>query len=159
MFIKILFALFAITPMQLHQLPSLNKKSEKRIGRGGRRGTYSGRGIKGQRSRSGHRIRPAVRELILRIPKRRGFANRPKSPKPFSLSIGEIAKKLAPVAKGHTTVDKNALRGIGILPLKYRGDVKLLGDGEIKFPLIVKGLKVSKSARQKIGKAGGIVEE
>jgi len=45
--------------MQLHQLKPKNKlKKAKRIGRGGKRGTYSGKGIKGQRSRAGAKIRP-----------------------------------------------------------------------------------------------------
>lgn len=65
--------------MQLHELQSLHpNKKEKRVGRGGKRGTYSGRGVKGQSSRAGHRIRPAERDLIQRMPKLRGFANKPK---------------------------------------------------------------------------------
>lgn len=145
--------------MQLHHLKSFNKKSEKRIGRGGRRGTTSGRGTKGQRSRSGHRIRPAVRELILRIPKRRGFANRPKSAKPLSFGLDEIMEKLGPAAKDNVQLDKNSLRAVGILPSKYRGKVKLLGGANLKTALNVKGLLVSKGARANIEKAGGRVEE
>ncbi|MFH1188555.1 MAG: hypothetical protein V1652_01780 [bacterium] len=65
--------------MQLHELQSLHcNKKEKRVGRGGKRGTYSGRGVKGQSSRAGHRIRPAERDLIQSMPKLRGFANKPK---------------------------------------------------------------------------------
>lgn len=60
--------------MQLHQLKPLhpNKRPKPRVGRGGKRGTYSGRGQKGQRARAGHRIRPASRDLLQRLPKLRG---------------------------------------------------------------------------------------
>src|SRR5690349_9418247 len=47
--------------MQLHQLQSSKLKPKKRVGRGGKRGTYSGHGMKGQKSRAGHRIRPGFR--------------------------------------------------------------------------------------------------
>ena len=63
--------------MMIHELPSIKKRAQ-RIGRSGKRGSYSGRGVKGQKSRSGRRLRPAERDLILRIPKMRGFANAPK---------------------------------------------------------------------------------
>lgn len=63
--------------MQLHTLQPLHAlKDKKRIGRGGKRGTYSGRGQKGQRSRAGRKIRPALRDLIQRLPKLRGAGNK-----------------------------------------------------------------------------------
>lgn len=63
--------------MQLHEISPLHKsKDEKRIGRGGKRGTFSGRGTKGQRARAGHRIRPAERDLIQHLPKLRGTRNK-----------------------------------------------------------------------------------
>ena len=63
--------------MQLHQLnPSYKKKSRKRVGRGGKKGTYSGRGLKGQKSRAGRKPRPGFAggdtPLIKRFPKQRG---------------------------------------------------------------------------------------
>ena len=55
--------------MQVHQLTvSKFRKTKKRIGRGGKRGTYSGRGQKGQKARAGAKIKPEVRELILKFP-------------------------------------------------------------------------------------------
>lgn len=61
----------------LHTIkPTVRIKSRKRIGRGGKRGTYSGRGMKGQKSRAGRKIRPAVRDLIQRTPKLRGARNK-----------------------------------------------------------------------------------
>ena len=60
--------------MQIHQLQLKDRsKSKKRIGRGGKRGTYSGRGIKGQKSRAGAKVRPALRDIIKKIPKKRGY--------------------------------------------------------------------------------------
>jgi large subunit ribosomal protein L15 len=62
--------------MQLHLLKISHPKLEKkRIGRGGKRGKTSGRGQKGQKSRSGHKIRPAERDFIQRLPKLRGKHN------------------------------------------------------------------------------------
>lgn len=63
--------------MRLHQLkPNLNKKSRKRVGRGGKKGTYSGRGMKGQKSRAGGKPRIGFAggdtSLIKRLPKQRG---------------------------------------------------------------------------------------
>jgi len=59
--------------MQLHQLQPIHKfRHKKRIGRGGKRGSYCGRGIKGQKARAGAKMYPATKEIILRIPKRKG---------------------------------------------------------------------------------------
>jgi len=59
--------------MQFHQLKPIHKmKKRKRIGRGGKRGTYSGRGTKGQKSRAGRKLVPIIRGLIKRYPKLRG---------------------------------------------------------------------------------------
>ncbi len=63
--------------MQLHEIQAVHtNKPRKRIGRGGKRGTYSGKGIKGQKSRAGKKIRPAIRDLIQRTPKLRGIRNK-----------------------------------------------------------------------------------
>lgn len=65
--------------MQLHQISpahKANNQDKKRIGRGGKRGTYSGHGMKGQKARAGHRIRPAERDLIQHLPKLRGSGNK-----------------------------------------------------------------------------------
>jgi len=63
--------------MLIHELqPEHPGRDKKRIARGGKRGTYSGRGHKGQKSRSGRNIRPAERDIILRLPKLRGNRSR-----------------------------------------------------------------------------------
>jgi len=140
--------------MQLHNIkPSHQKRPRKRIGRGGKRGTYSGRGVKGQRSRAGTRkMQPIVRELIKRYPKLKGYRFNPK-------------KEIAVVAL--SSLDKNFKNGDEVTPSsllekgligKIRGGipkVKILAQGEIKKKLTVKGCTFSEAARQKIEKAGG----
>jgi len=146
--------------MKLHQLQSFNKKSKKRIGRGGKRGTYSGRGIKGQKARAGHRIRPAERDLILRLPKLRGFKNKPVSSKPLIFNLKDLSFKLKLLSlnnKNGVEVDKDVLKKVGIVDPDYKGEIKILGEGEVTFPLVVKGISVSRKAKEKIEKAGGKV--
>ena len=131
-----------------------------RVGRGGKRGTTSGRGQKGQKSRSGHKIRPAQRDLIIRIPKARGFANKPTSAEVLTLSLSRIEaafKKFA-AGKHNVVINKQALREAGVLAKNYRGEVKILSSGKVTTPLSMKGLRVSASAKEKIEKAGGKVE-
>jgi large subunit ribosomal protein L15 len=146
--------------MQLHNLTKLNRKSHKRVGRGGKRGSYSGRGQKGQKSRAGRRIRPAERDLILRLPKRRGFKNKPKTAKPFVFNLSDLslALKTRADSKSRVAVNEKFLKQAGLLPLGYKGGVKILGGGEVEVPVQVEGIQVSKSAKLKIEKAGGAVK-
>ncbi len=144
--------------MQLHQLQVSSHKARKRVGRGGKRGTTSGRGTKGQHSRAGRRIRPASRDLINRIPKLRGFRNKPKSDKPMILDLGTLSRKLAPLSgKSKITVDMNVLKQVGLVTMRNRREVKVLGDGSITFPIELLGISASASAKTKILKAGGRV--
>ena len=60
--------------MQIHELkPKHKNRGKKRVGRGGRKGTYSGKGMKGQKSRAGRKMVPIIRELIKRYPKLKGY--------------------------------------------------------------------------------------
>jgi large subunit ribosomal protein L15 len=60
--------------MQIHELkPKHKNKGKKRVGRGGKKGTYSGKGIKGQKARAGRKMVPIIRELIKRYPKLKGY--------------------------------------------------------------------------------------
>lgn len=105
-------------------------------------------------------MRPAVRDLIIRIPKRRGFRNKPISAASIVVSVGELRKKLAPLQteKKEFLVTREVLQSVGILETGFRGRVKILGDGEIDFPIAVQGLPVSGSAKGKIEKAGGRIQ-
>ncbi|MDE2001156.1 MAG: uL15 family ribosomal protein [Patescibacteria group bacterium] len=126
--------------MQLFQHSSQKDGREKRIGRGGKRGTTSGRGTKGQRSRSGHRIRPAERDLLIRLPKLRGYRNKPIREKARGFNVGDLA------LRKETEFSKKNL-----------GNAKILGGGELTKAIKVTGLPVSQSAKAKIEKAGGSV--
>ncbi|MDR3581876.1 MAG: uL15 family ribosomal protein [Candidatus Pacebacteria bacterium] len=145
--------------MKLHELTTLRTRKTQRIGRSGKRGSYSGRGQKGQRSRSGHRIRPAERDIILKLPKLRGFRNKQKDENPEVFNLGTISKKFAPQAKAGTplAVDRALLQSAKLIRKDYKGIVKILGTGEIAFPVAVKGFQVSAGAKAKIEKAGGSV--
>lgn len=144
--------------MQLHHFTN-RKKSAKRVGRGGKRGTTSGRGTKGQHSRAGRRIRPAARDLLIRIPKLRGFRNKPKSAKPIVIDLSALSRKLK-LQAGHgvVNVDMSVLKELGMVSVGYRGKVKILSDGEIAFPITVRGIEVSQKAQEKIVQAGGKVQ-
>ena len=146
--------------MKLHDLPRFKQKSRRRIGRGGKRGSYSGRGVKGQRSRAGRRIRPAFRDLISRIPKRRGFRNKPVSVRPRIVPLALIEKKLKLFSSGKSgmlTVDLAFLKQAGLVPLSHRGVVKILGNQTLTTAIVARGLLVSKGAKMKIEEAGGTV--
>jgi len=140
--------------MQLHQLkPIHGLKNKKRIARGGKRGTTSGRGQKGQSSRAGAKIRPAEQDLIIRIPKKRGFKNKPLEPKPVILKLSDLEKKF----ENNRIINKKALLEKGIIKKLGRG-VKILGGGDLKKSFEIDGLKVSKKAEEKIKAAGGKVK-
>ena len=145
--------------MKLHELPSIKKRVQ-RIGRSGKRGSYSGRGVKGQKSRSGRRLYPAERDLIMRLPKHRGFRNKPKGEKLPILNIGELSRALKSFVQGQNLIEVNLelLKTAGLVGKHFKGEIKLLGNGDVVFPLKVVGFRVSESARAKIVKAGGTVE-
>lgn len=142
--------------MQSHHL-SVSFKRRKRIGRGlsSRRGTYSTRGVKGQKARAGARIRPGFEggqtPLWARLPKRRGF--RSIHTKPAVVNVGALARAFSVGA----TVTRSALVKAGLTPSGARR-VKVLADGEVTHALTVQGLSVSAAAKEKIEKAGGTVK-
>lgn len=144
--------------LSLHTLKPARgaKHRRKRIGRGNAsgHGTYSTRGQKGQRSRSGGRrgLRTmGVRRLVLSTPKLRGFKSH--RPKPVVVNVGTIDRAV----KAGEVVTRERLVTLGIIE---RGTllVKVLGDGEVTKAMSVKGIAVSAGAREKIQKAGGSVE-
>ena len=138
--------------MQLHELQATHKKkSKKRVGRGGKRGTYSGKGMKGQKSRAGRKMKPMEMDLIKRLPKLRGFKNKPLREKPLIINIADVEKKV-----GNNIIDNKALLEAFIIK-KLNKKVKILGRGEIKKIFEIKGILISKSAKRKIETAGGKV--
>lgn len=146
--------------MKLHERTPIRTQRLQRIGRSGKRGSCKGRGQKGQRSRSGHRIRPAERDIILKIPKMRGFRNKPKENVPVVFNLGMLSAKLKAHAKAGAPLEVNHafLKTLKLLKKDYKGKVKILGTGDIAFPISLHGFEVSASAKTKIEKAGGTVK-
>ncbi|MBZ1345070.1 MAG: uL15 family ribosomal protein [Candidatus Nealsonbacteria bacterium] len=147
--------------MQLHNLHPIHKmKKPKRVGRGGKKGTYSGHGIKGQRARAGRKLKPIIRELIKRYPKLRGYKFKSKiknqKSKIVILNLETLEKKFNSGEKINPKIltEKKIIAEIkGKMP-----KVKILGKGEITKKLIIEGCEISKSAKEKIEKTGGIVK-
>lgn len=157
--------------MDLSKLqPKTPRKSVKRVGRGGKRGTSSGHGTKGQKSRAGASVRAGFRGGDNRIwqlfPKQRGASKKPggggnKSPhrrhrffrlhqdKPEVLNL-DVFNKFSDgqAVSPSILIEKGIISG-------SKKDVKILGEGQIKRKLNFDGFKVSKSAQDKIIKAGG----
>ena len=143
--------------MQLHQVKSKTKhKDKKRIGRGGKRGTYSGRGIKGQKARAGRKIRPQMRDVIKKLPKRRGYRFTSFSKKPAVLNLFLLDRYFSDNDK----ITPKLLFEKGLIK-KVEGKtpaVKILGMGELGKKLTIIGCQVSKPAKGKIEKSGGNVK-
>jgi large subunit ribosomal protein L15 len=144
--------------MKLNELapPKGARKSRKRVGRGpgSGSGSTSGRGSKGQKARAGGTVRPGYEggqmPLQRRLPKR-GFTNIFKK----VYAIVNL-RDLARFEKG-SVIDEKALMAVGLI--KGRNDgIKLLGQGGIDFPLVVKVNSCSKKARAGIEAAGGQIE-
>lgn len=145
--------------MQTNTLkPDHARITKPRVGRGGKRGKTSGRGTKGQNARAGHRKRPEMRDLIKKLPKRRGFGkNRSRTVRPqvvFSpVNLSALDKSFsAGEAVNPVTLMKKGLvrsRGGFILP------VKVLGTGTLTKALTVSDCFASESAKSAIEAAGG----
>jgi large subunit ribosomal protein L15 len=142
--------------MNLSNIHAPRKSSEKkkRVGRGmgSGMGKTSARGHKGQRSRSGSRMMRGFEggqmPLHRRLPKR-GFTNI------FRIEYSIVSlEKLADL--GETTITPDVLRKAGVI--KGKAPVKILGDGELTSAITVQAHKFSKSAQEKITKAGGKFE-
>jgi large subunit ribosomal protein L15 len=147
--------------MQLHELKPIHKpKRKKRVGRGGKRGTYAGRGVKGQKSRAGRKLKPPIREIFKKYPKLRGYRFKSKIKnqklKTVILNLDILEKKFN---KGENVNPKILLERKIIRKIKGKiPKVKILGKGEITKPLIFENCQFSKSAKEKIKKAGGEIK-
>jgi large subunit ribosomal protein L15 len=135
-----------------------SRKGRKRVGRGNGsgHGTFSGKGIKGQKSRSGVQLQRGFEggqlPIIKRLPRKRGFHNLFREAySPVNLSVLETFEAGAEItpamlyAKGFTDSPSRP--------------VKILGDGELTKSITVKANKFSEAAKAKIEAAGGKVEE
>ena len=146
--------------MEAHELkpPAGSRHKRKRVGRGdgSGHGTYSGRGLKGQKARSGKGPRVGFEggqtPLIKRLPHRRGFINALRV-EYAPVSVGQLER-----FEAGTEVTPELLRQVGIIK-NLRQPVKVLGDGQVSTALTVRVHKFSAAAKEKIEAAGGSVEE
>lgn len=140
--------------MQLHHLkPKTKRPASRQIGRGGKRGKTSGRGHKGQKARAGHRIRPEIRDLIKKLPKRRGrgiHINRSHQVPVKAVNLAKVAAAFS----GGEMINRQSLLAKGLIDRAVRR-VKIVGTAELKTKLVVKGCDVSAGARKLIEQAGG----
>lgn len=140
-----------------------------RVGRGGKRGKTAGRGTKGQSARAGNKKRPELRDIIKKLPKRRGYGkNRARSvvnsrPQSVAISLGRLDALFAAGAE----VTSAALYDLGVIGGRgsSRPSVKIVSGGlsaqagKLAKKLTVKGVSVSAAARATIEQAGGSVLE
>jgi large subunit ribosomal protein L15 len=151
--------------LNLHSLkPAQSQKARKRIGRGlgSGKGRYSGRGIKGQKSRAGsHKMRVGFEggqmPIYMRMGKQRGATSKDAMP------IGPFRTSTVPVNVGAldrfddgAEVTPESLVEAGVIK-NTKTDVKLLGNGELKKKLTVRVHAISATAREKVEQAGGTV--
>ena len=142
--------------MQLNELkPNTPSKRSKRVGRGGKRGSFSGGGTKGQGARAGLRIRPALRDIIKKIPKLRGYRAKGVEKPLATVDVSTLSKHFV----DNEVVTPASLLKKGLIRLKdgKTPPVKLLGSGTVARKLIVKDCQLSAGARGAIEKAGGSV--
>jgi large subunit ribosomal protein L15 len=145
--------------------PAQPRKARKRVGRGlgSGKGRYSGRGIKGQKSRSGSHKMPAGFEggqmpIDMSTPKLRGNTSADAMPiGPFRtysqpVNVGSLEERFDAGAD----ITPDSLKAVGLIA-KLSVDVKVLGEGELTKKLSVTAHSFSKSAVEKIEAAGGTV--
>lgn len=145
--------------MKLHELaPSQGaKKDRKRVGRGNGsgHGTYSGKGLKGQKARSGGNVDPRFEggqsPLVLRLPYKRGFHN------PFKKEFYVVNLDRLESFEAGAKVTPDELVTAGIIRDTEK-PVKLLASGDLTKALNVRVHAWSKSALEKVQAAGGTLE-
>lgn len=142
----------------LHTLKRDNpNKKQKRVGRGqsSGKGKTAGRGTKGQKARGNTKMRPALRDIIKKIPKKRGFGkNRARGtyvkPELGIINVSQLVNM--------TAVTPETLVAAGIVsPRLAKNGVKILGTGTIANAVTVSNCQVSAIAKEKILAAGGTV--
>ena len=147
--------------MMEHEIssPKGARRARKRVGRGDAAGggSYAGRGMKGQKSRSGPGLRPGFEggqmPLIKGLPMKRGFNNRYKTYYAL-VDLDTLQERF----EANTQVTPELLHQLGIVR-RTRLPVKVVGDGELQQSLAVAAHKFTASARAKIEAAGGTVTE
>lgn len=146
--------------MQQNELypASGSRKNRKRVGRGNGsgHGTFSGRGMKGQKSRSGVQIQRGFEggqlPIIKRLPRKRGFHNL------FKVEYSPVNLDVLNTFPPNTEITRQVLFKAGFVN-SLTCPIKILANGEIKNAVTVKANKFSAAAKTKIEAAGGKAEE
>lgn len=144
--------------------PAQSRKDRKRVGRGlgSGKGRYSGRGLKGQKSRAGsHKMRAGFEggqmPIYMRLGKQRGSTSKDAMPiGPFRTSTVPVNVSGLDRFDDGAEVTPESLVEKGLIK-NTKTDVKLLGNGDLKKKLTVRVHGISASAREKVEKAGGTV--
>ena len=146
--------------MKQHEVPAPRgaRRARTRVGRGnGSKGNYSGRGMKGQKSRSGSGPRPGFEggqlPLVLKLPTRRGFTNIFRHDYAV-VNLGALDARFESGAE----VTPEAMVAAGLLR-NLKLPVKVLAKGEITKPLTVTAHRFSAQAREQLTAAGGAAEQ
>jgi|SRR3989344_3850819 len=145
----------------LHELKRITKRAYRRVGRGqsSKRGKTSGRGGKGQTARAGHKIRPALRDIIKKLPKRRGYGkNRSRTvnmrvPAATAISINRLNK----LFENGAEISPAILKEYGLIGPRGGNAVKIVGGTEASKKFTIRQCRISASARAAVEKAGGSV--
>ena len=145
--------------MQINTLKAVTPRiTSARVGRGGKRGKTSGRGTKGQSARAGNKKRPEMRDLLKKIPKRRGYGkNRSRTVKPQTVYTPVNLTKLDALFAAGDVVSPVSLMQKGLVRSKggYILPIKILGTGSITKALTIRNCKFSETAKASIEAAGG----
>ena len=136
-------------------------RSKPSVGRGGKRGKTSGRGTKGQNARAGHKKRPELRDIIKKLPKRRGYGkNRARTvwgarPRPIEVTLRQLESAFASgeAVNPKILAEKRVFRAShGAAPV-----VKIIATGDLTKKLTISGCKISSGAKVAVEKVGGSV--
>lgn len=147
---------------RLHELKRTEKRARARVGRGGKRGKTAGRGTKGQNARAGRKKRPEWRDIIKKLPKRRGFGkNRSRTvnasrPRAIAVSLARLETMFESGAEVTPKIlfERGLVSaGKGKTPL-----VKLVGGEGLTKKLYFTGIAISASARTAVEKTGGTIQ-
>ena len=146
--------------MKQHEFrsPKGARRASKRVGRGnGSKGNYSGKGMKGQQSRSGSSVRPGFEggqlPMVLKLPTRRGFTNIFRTDYAV-VNLSALEERF----ESGANVTPEAMVHAGILR-NLKMPVKVLANGEITKSLTVSAHRFSTQAKERLQSAGGTVQE
>jgi large subunit ribosomal protein L15 len=138
-------------------------RSKPPVGRGGKRGKTSGRGTKGQNARAGHKKRPEIRDIIKKLPKRRGYGKKRShtawnaKPRASEVTLAQLDKAFASgdAVNPKMLAEKRVVR----VPGGHLPAMKILATGELTKKLTITGCKFSAGAKKAVEAAGGTIAQ